>query len=92
MAILSSTPLQLVASIPPVTRAFTAATVVTSLLYYWLYWTSGDALPYLVLVPGSSLFYPWTFVTSALVETTIFEVRVRKVDIRSQDSNSVSYY
>ncbi|CAL1695007.1 unnamed protein product [Somion occarium] len=74
MAVLTSAPLQFVASIPPVTRAFTAATVFFSILYYWLYWTTGDALPYLVLVPGSSIFYPWTFVTSALIETTIFEL------------------
>ncbi|KAI0082082.1 DUF1751-domain-containing protein, partial [Panus rudis PR-1116 ss-1] len=74
MAVLSFAPLQFIASVPPVTRTFTAATVVTSLLYYWLYWTTEDALPYLVLVPGSSLFYPWTFVTSALVETTVIEL------------------
>ena len=77
MAVLSTAPLQFVASIPPVTRAFTALTVVSSLLYYALWWTGGDdfSAPYLVLVPGSSAFYPWTFVTSALVETTVFEVR-----------------
>ena len=77
MAVLSSAPLQFIASIPPVTRAFTAATVVGSLVYYWLWWTreADFSVPYLVLVPGTSLFYPWTFVTSAFVETTIFEVR-----------------
>lgn len=77
MAVLSFSPLQLVASIPPVTRAFTVATVVMSLLFYWLWWTDGEgfSVPYLVLVPGSSLFYPWTFVTSALVETGVVEVR-----------------
>lgn len=68
--------MQYVTSIPPVTRAFTAATVVFSLLYYWLRWTSDDyfAPPWLVLVPGSSVFYPWTFLTSALVETSFIEV------------------
>lgn len=76
MAVLSTAPLQFIVSIPPVTRAFTALTVVSSLLYYALWWTGGDdfSAPYLVLVPGSSVFYPWTFVTSAFVETTIFEV------------------
>lgn len=79
MAVLSSAPLQFVASIPPVTRAFTAATIVASLVYYWLWWTSDEnfSVPYLVLVPGKSLFYPWTFITSAFVETSVFEVRNR---------------
>ncbi|KAF7311074.1 Eukaryotic integral membrane protein [Mycena chlorophos] len=73
MAILSS-PLDFISSVPPVTRAFTAGTVVFSLLYAYLSWTDTLYAPYLVLVPGSSLFYPWTFVTSALVETSIFEL------------------
>ncbi|KAI0706116.1 eukaryotic integral membrane protein [Cytidiella melzeri] len=76
MAVLSTAPLQFIASIPPVTRTFTALTVVLSLLYYWLWWTSVEnfSVPWLVLVPGSSLFYPWTFVTSAFVETTVVEL------------------
>ncbi|KAJ7070862.1 eukaryotic integral membrane protein-domain-containing protein [Mycena amicta] len=73
MAVLSS-PLHFVASIPPVTRYFTAATLVSSLLYAYLSWTGVPDAPYLVLVPGSSLFYPWTFVTSALVETSVLEL------------------
>ncbi|KAJ7751298.1 eukaryotic integral membrane protein-domain-containing protein [Mycena maculata] len=74
MAVLPS-PLLFLASIPPVTRGFTAATIVSSLLYTWLRW-SGTTLdaPYLTVVPGSSLFYPWTFVTSVLVETSIWEL------------------
>lgn len=84
MAVLSSAPLQFVASIPPVTRAFTAATVVGSLIYYWLWWFSGPefSVPYLVLVPGSSLLHPWTLFTSAFVETSVFEVS-RPVILRS---------
>ena len=75
MTILSS-PVQYVVSTPPVTRAFTAATVVLSLLYYWVSWSSGDsyAAPYLTLVPGTSLFYPWSFLTAGLVETSVIEV------------------
>lgn len=78
MAVLSMAPLQFVASIPPVTRAFTALTIAFSLLYYWMWWTSDEtfSVPYLVLVPGSSFFYPWTFVTSAFVETGVLEVRM----------------
>ena len=75
MTILSS-PVQYVASTPPVTRAFTAATVVLSLLYYWVSWSSSDpyTAPYLILVPGTSIFYPWSFLTAGLVETSLIEV------------------
>ncbi|KIJ66281.1 hypothetical protein HYDPIDRAFT_109274 [Hydnomerulius pinastri MD-312] len=76
MAILS-TPLQYLSSIPPVTRGFTAATLAGSCLYLWIWWTTGTTyIPYLTLVPGSSLFYPWTFATSALVEISIIELLV----------------
>ncbi|KAJ7170059.1 eukaryotic integral membrane protein [Mycena filopes] len=73
MAVLPS-PLLFIASIPPVTRGFTAATIVSSLFYAWLRWNGTTSTPYLTVVPGSSLFYPWTFVTSVLVETSIFEL------------------
>lgn len=73
MAFLFS-PVVFISSIPPVTRSFTAATVVFSFLYAWLRWNGAESTPYLTLLPGSSLFYPWTFVTSALVETSIPEV------------------
>jgi len=33
-------------------------------------------IPWLTLVPGTSLFYPWTFATSALVEVSIIELLV----------------
>ncbi|KZT02445.1 DUF1751-domain-containing protein [Laetiporus sulphureus 93-53] len=76
MAVLSFSPAQFVAAIPPATRIYTVATVALSLVYYILSWKGGEefSAPYLVLVPGSSLFYPWTFLTSALVETTIIEL------------------
>lgn len=75
MTILSS-PIQYVASTPLVTRAFAAATVVLSLLYYWVSWSSSDpyVAPYLILVPGTSIFYPWSFLTAGLVETSLIEV------------------
>ncbi|KAF9654216.1 DUF1751-domain-containing protein [Thelephora ganbajun] len=77
MTILSS-PVQYVVSTPPVTRAFAAATVVLSLLYYWISWSSSDpyATPYLILVPGTSIFYPWSFLTAGLVETSLIELAV----------------
>ncbi|KAJ7293152.1 eukaryotic integral membrane protein-domain-containing protein [Mycena rebaudengoi] len=73
MAVLPS-PLLFIASIPPVTRGFTAATIISSLFYAWLWWNGTLYTPYLTVVPGSSIFYPWTFVTSVLVETSIFEL------------------
>jgi hypothetical protein len=74
MAILS-TPLQYIKSVPPVTRFFTAATLASSTLYLWIRWTTGHtAVAYLTLVPGTSLFFPWTFATSALVEISIIEL------------------
>lgn len=74
MAVFS--PVQLIASIPPVTRFYTATTVLLSFFYLYLQWKSetGYPVPYLTLVPGSSLFYPWTFFTSVFVETTVYEV------------------
>ena len=75
MAVLSS-PIVLFQSIPPVTRGFTAATVVCSGIYAWLCWKGlvSEASQYMTLVPGSALFQPWTLVTSVFVETTVFEV------------------
>lgn len=74
MAVLSS-PIQLFQSIPPVTRAFTIATVASSGLYAWLTYQGMEqtAAQFMLLVPGSSLFAPWTFLTSALVELSLFE-------------------
>lgn len=74
MAVFS--PIQLIASVPPLTRFFTLATVLLSLFYLYLQWKSDATypMPYLTLVPGTSLFYPWTFFTSVFVETTIYEV------------------
>lgn len=76
MTILSS-PIQYVASTPPVTRAFAAVTVVLSLLYHWISWSSSDpyVAPYLILVPGTSILYPWSLLTAGLVETSLIEVR-----------------
>ncbi|KAF5368618.1 hypothetical protein D9758_002269 [Tetrapyrgos nigripes] len=80
MAILQS-PLTFIASIPPVTRYYTLSTVVLSGVYGWLSWNGTYTTPYLTLVPGSSLFYPWTFVTSALVELTFWELIITLITI-----------
>jgi hypothetical protein len=94
MAILSS-PLQYLAAVPPVTRAWTAATVVSTLFYFWVAWkTHNDYAPYITLVPGSSVFYPWTFLSSALVETSIIEVctTVASPLIVKTDTFAACYY
>ncbi|KAG6841747.1 hypothetical protein C0991_007076 [Blastosporella zonata] len=74
MAVLSS-PLVLLQSIPPVTRIFTAATIIFSGLYAWLCWKGleAEAANWMLVVPGTALFHPWTLVTSMFVETSIFE-------------------
>ncbi|KAH9486512.1 Transmembrane protein 115 [Psilocybe cubensis] len=74
MAVLSS-PLVLIQSIPPVTRAFIGTTIVSSALYGYLCWNGmgAEASQYMTLVPGSALYAPWTLLTSAFVEVTIWE-------------------
>ncbi len=76
MALLSS-PQQLLAYFPLTTRVFTGSTVALSILYYVLQWnsTAPNFAPYLTLIPGISIFYPWTLLTAGLVETTVIEVR-----------------
>jgi hypothetical protein len=84
MAVLSS-PLSLLLAVPPVTRAFTAATVILSSIYAWLWWSglAQEGAPYITLVPGSALFHPWTLVISALVETSLMEVRSHYIFLMS---------
>jgi hypothetical protein len=94
MAILS-TPFQYLAAVPPVTRAWTAATIISTLFYFWVTWkTHNDYTPYVTLVPGSSVFYPWTFLSSALVETSVIEVCTTVVPLvfRKTDESKASYY
>lgn len=75
--VMLSSPVQIIASTPIATRCFTGATIGFSLLYYLLRWQNNGVytLPYLILIPGQSIFYPWTFVTAGLVEVTVLEVR-----------------
>jgi len=92
MAILS-TPLQYLTSIPPVTRGFSFATIAASSLYLWIRWTSDTIyIPYLTLVPGSSFFYPWTFVSSALVEVTVIEVGLSRLPLHRMSNSLLAYF
>ena len=78
MAVLSS-PLVLIQSVPPVTRTFTLATIISTASYAYLCWKemAPEAARYMTLVPGSALYAPWTLLTSAFVETSILEVNVK---------------
>lgn len=40
----------------------------------------GQELPWLVLIPGQSYWYPWTLLTAGFVELSIFEVRKPRSD------------
>ncbi|KAK1836174.1 eukaryotic integral membrane protein-domain-containing protein [Podospora conica] len=64
-------------NIPPVTRIVLIALGVQSILsaaIRYRQWTAHSeiVIPYLNLVPQLSLVYPWTFVTTTLVESNIF--------------------
>ncbi|KAM0752940.1 DUF1751-domain-containing protein [Meredithblackwellia eburnea MCA 4105] len=75
-------------SLPPATRALTALLIGLSSLLFVLrlslqqrdlkhiFGASNDenlAFPWLVLVPGSALWYPWTIITNSFVETNFIE-------------------
>lgn len=79
-------------SLPPATRALTAALIIFSSLLFVLrlslapkdikgiFGASGDntlVFPWLVLLPGNVVWYPWTLVTAAFVETNLVEVSCR---------------
>lgn len=68
-------------NIPPVTRVVLGALVLQSFLsaaIRYRQWTSTSdvVIPYLTLVPQLSLFYPWTFLTTTLVENNIFTIGI----------------
>lgn len=80
------------ASLPPATRALTALLIGCSTFFFLLHLSlaptdlkgifgaSADdtlAFPWLVLVPGSVVWYPWTLVTGAFVESNLVEVSAR---------------
>ncbi|KAG5982920.1 hypothetical protein E4U55_001120 [Claviceps digitariae] len=73
-------------NIPPITRAVLIALVFQSFIsaaIRYRQWTehSRIVIPYLTLVPQLSLVYPWTFLTSALVESNIFTLGISGLTI-----------
>jgi len=83
MALLS-TPLQTFQSTPPATKAIGLIILLSSLIFQYLYYVQAQAspvglvdtaatFPYIVMVPGSWMWYPWTIITSSFVETRVLE-------------------
>lgn len=68
-------------NIPPLTRSFFVCLVVFTFLNAAIqpdftplspFTRTGDGTPYLTIIPGISIKYPWTFATATLVEQNIF--------------------
>ena len=73
-------------NIPPVTRLCLVALSVQSVLsaaIRYRQWTahSDIVIPYLTLVPQLSLVYPWTFLSTSLVESNIFTLGIACVTL-----------
>lgn len=68
-------------NIPPITRILLIGLAAQSLLSFAIrynQWTveSDVVVPYIQLVPQLSLIYPWTFLTTTLVENNLFTLGV----------------
>lgn len=68
-------------NIPPVTRILLITLGLQSILsaaIRYKQWTANSeiVIPYLNLIPQLSLIYPWTFVTTTLVEGNIFTLSI----------------
>ena len=73
-------------NIPPVTRVVLVVLVVQSLLnaaIRYRQWTSGSniVIPYLTFVPQLSLIYPWTLLTTTLVENNVFTLAISALTV-----------
>jgi membrane associated rhomboid family serine protease len=73
-------------NIPPVTRSLLAVLVLQSFfsaIIRYRQWAVGSdvLIPYLTLVPQLSLIYPWTFLSTTLVENNIFTLAISGVTI-----------
>jgi len=71
-------------NIPPITRIILSALAAQSLLSFairYSQWTENRdvVVPYLQLVPQLSLIYPWTFISTTLVENNVFTLAVAGV-------------
>ncbi|CAK7217080.1 hypothetical protein SBRCBS47491_003041 [Sporothrix bragantina] len=73
-------------NLPPVTRIMLGVLVVQSFLsaaIRYRQWTAQShiVIPYLNLIPQLSIIYPWTFLTTTLVESNIFTLGIACVTL-----------
>jgi membrane associated rhomboid family serine protease len=73
-------------NIPPITRILLIGLAVQSSLsavIRYRQWTkdSDIVVPYLTLVPQLSIIYPWTFLTTTLVEQNVFTIGISGLTI-----------
>jgi len=68
-------------NIPPVTRIILVVLLLQSVLSAAIRYRQWSAeseivIPYLTLIPQLSLIYPWTFLTTTLVESNVFTLSI----------------
>lgn len=97
--------LQQLSTVPPVTRLLTLALLGGSVFVGLLRASAGPAdlagvfrggydatlmYPWIVVVPGSVVWYPWTLLTAAFVEVNVIEVRTLPRTLFRLDSETLS--
>jgi membrane associated rhomboid family serine protease len=74
-------------NIPPITRVLLVVLFLQSLLSFIIRYQKFDgkptnkAPPYISLVPQLSLMYPWTFLSTTLVENNVFTLGIATVTL-----------
>lgn len=81
-------------NLPPLTRSLLASLIIFTILNTILKpqgdWVTtiekpitsvGDGVPYLAIVPGSSIIYPWVFLLAAVVEQNVFGLLITSLTI-----------
>jgi len=72
-------------NIPPITRILLIGLLLQSILSFIIRYQKWDGklvqVPFLTLVPQLSLIYPWTFLSTTLVENNVFTLSIAGVTI-----------
>jgi membrane associated rhomboid family serine protease len=81
-------------NLPPLTRSLLASLIIFTFLNALLRpqadWVSkvekpivgvGDGVPYLAIVPGTSIIYPWVFLLATIVEQNVFGLLITGLTI-----------
>jgi len=72
-------------NIPPITRILLIVLLLQSILSFIIRYQKWDGklvqVPFLTLVPQLSLIYPWTFLSTTLVENNVFTLSIAGVTI-----------